>query len=214
MKCKLDQDLSKLKEFATDSEHCYLRAVFVPVKMNLLETLSLGNQAQFTLNIYPRRDNDGNIDEAQMDALIDAFKNGDLAKETYYVDRVPVEVEPFVMKRSRDSQFGKKGEIIMDGNNARVYNTIAITCFHQLVDGKEVPMIDENALKTRALAIKNFRIKNDDWMDLTKYMAESENPEQQQDETPTDEGYDEAQQKQETKTTNNNENTQTKPRRF
>lgn len=207
MKCKLDQDLSKLKEFATDSEHCYLRAVFVPVNMNLLETLSLGNQAQYTLNIYPERDNDGNIDEAQMDALINAFKSGDLTKKEYYVDRVPVEVEPFVMKRSRDSQFGKKGTFIMDGNNVRVYNTIAITCFHKLVDGKEVPMVDENALKTRALAIKNFRIKNGDWMDLTKYMAESENPEQQQDETPTDEGYDEAQQKQE-------EKKQQKPRRF
>lgn len=207
MKCKLDQDLSELKAFATDEEHCYLRAVFVPVQISLLETLSLGNQAQFTLNIYPRRDNDGNIDETQMDALINAFKNGDLAKETYYVDRVPVEVEPFVMKRSRDSQFGKKDTIIKDGNNARVYNTIAITCFHKLVDDKEVPMVDENTLKSRALAIKNFRIKNEDWIDLTKYMAESENPEQQQDETPTDEGYDEAQQKQE-------EKKQEKPKRF
>lgn len=206
MKCKLDLNLSELRAFATDEEHCYLRAVFVPDEMSLLETLSLGNQAQYTLNIYPRRDNDGNIDEAQMDALVAAFKNGDLAKQTYYVDRVPVEVEPFVMRRSRDSQFGKKGDFIMDGNNVRVYNTIAITCFHKLVDGKEIPAIDESALKTRALAIKNFRIKQNDWMDLTKYMAESENPEQQQDETPTDEGYDEAQQKEEKK--------QEKPRRF
>lgn len=207
MKCKLDLNLSELKAFATDEEHCYLRAVFVPEEISLLETLSLGNQAQYTLNIYPKRDNDGNIDEAQMDALVAAFKNGDLAKNTYYVDRVPVEVEPFVMRRSRDSQFGKKGDFIMDGNNVRVYNTIAITCFHKLVDGKEIPAIDENALKTRALAIKNFRIKNGDWMDLTKYMAESENPEQQQDETPTDDGYDEAQQKQE-------EKKQAKPKRF
>lgn len=207
MKCKLDLNLSELKAFATDEEHCYLRAVFVPDEMSLLETLSLGNQAQYTLNIYPGRDNDGNIDEAQMDALVAAFKSGDLAKKTYYVDRVPVEVEPFVMRRSRDSQFGKKGDFIMDGNNVRVYNTIAITCFHKLVDGKEIPAIDESALKTRALAIKNFRIKNGDWMDLTKYIAESENTEAQQDETPTDEGFDEAQQKQE-------EKKQEKPKRF
>lgn len=207
MKCKLDLNLSELRAFATDEEHCYLRAVFVPDEMSLLETLSLGNQAQYTLNIYPGRDNDGNIDEAQMDALVAAFKNGDLANKTYHVDRVPVEVEPFVMRRSRDSQFGKKGEFIMDGNNVRVYKTIAITCFHKLVDGKEIPAIDESTLKTRALAIKNFRIKNGDWMNLTKYMAESENPEQQQDETPTDDGYDEAQQKQK-------EKEQAKPKRF
>lgn len=206
MKCKLDQNLSELKAFANDEEHCYLRAVFVPEKMNLLQSLSLGNQAQYTINIYPDRDADGNINESKMDALINGFKNGDFAKETYYVDRVAVEVEPFVMKRSRDSQFGKKGEIIMDGSNVRVYNTIAITCFHEMKDGKEVPLLDENTLKSRALSVKNFRIKNGDWIDLTKYIAETENPEAQEEETPSDEGYDEAQDKQEKK--------QEKPKRF
>lgn len=207
MKCKLDQNLSELKPFANDDEHCYLRAVFVPEKMNLLQSLSLGNQAQYTLNIYPDRDADGNIVESKMDALINGFKNGDFAKETYYVDRVAVEVEPFVMKRSRDSQFGKKGEIIMDGNNVRIYNTIAITCFHEMKDGKEVPLLSADTLKTRALSVKNFRIKNGDWIDLTKYIAESENPEAKQEEEPSDEGYDEAQDKPQ-------EKKQDKPKRF
>lgn len=196
MKCKLDHELSKLKEFANDKEHQYLRAVFVPERMNLLQSLSLGNQAQYVINIYPGRDADGNIIEEQQKALIEGFNAGVFDKETYYVDRVAVEVEPFVMKRSRDSQFGKKGEIIMDGGNARVYNTVAITCFHKLIDNKEIPAIDENALKSRALAVKAFRIKNGDWLDLTKYIPNVENIEYKE-ETPTDEGFDEAQQKEE-----------------
>lgn len=195
MKCKLNMDLSELRAFANDEDHCYLRAVFVPTEIGLLQSLSLGNQAQFTLNIYPGRDADGNVNEKEMEAIQTSFHSGELEKQTYYVDRVAVEVEPFVMKRSRDSQYGKKGDIIMDGNNARVYKTIAITCFHKLVDGKEQPLLDENALKTRANTIKNFRIKNGDWIDLTKYIAESENPEEHEEE-PTDDDYDEAQDKQ------------------
>lgn len=195
MKCKLNMDLSELRAFANDEDHCYLRAVFVPVEIGLLQSLSLGNRAQFTLNIYPGRDADGNVNEKEMEAIQEAFHSGELEKQTYYVARVTVEVEPFVMKRPRDSQYGKKGDIIMDGNNARVYKTVDVTCFHELVDGKEQPLLDENVLKTRANAVRNFRIKNGDWIDLTKYIAESENPETQEEE-PTDEGYDEAQDKQ------------------
>ena len=194
MKCKLNHELSKLTPFANDAQHKYLRAVFVPVEMNMLESLSLGTQAQFTINIYPGRDADGNIIEDQHKQLVEGFENGAFDNPIYYVDRINVEVEPFVMKRSRDSQFGEKGKIIMDGTSPRIYHSVAITCFHKIVDGKEVPAIDENTLKSRALAVKAFRIKNKDWINLSDYAPSAPNPESH-DETPTDEGYDEAQDK-------------------
>lgn len=172
MKCKFVKSLSSLKEFSKDPEHKYLIAVFVPEKMGLLQTLGLGNAAQFTINLFPGRDNDNNILEDQQKALIDGYNDGSFEKEEYFVDRVQVEVPPFCMKRSRDSQFGKKGEIIKDGENPRIYTSIAITCFHKMVNGNEVPALDENALKNRANAIRNFRIKNNDWLEASAVVVD------------------------------------------
>lgn len=187
MKCKFSKELSELKSFANDADHCYLKAVFVPKEMNYLQTLTMGNAAQFQINIYPGRNADSSVNEEQMNALIELFKSGDLEKDEYLVGRVKVPVEPFLMKRSRNSQNGNAGDIIMDGIKPRVYDYINITTFMEMKNDEEVSVIDENTLKTRAISIKNFRIKNGDWIDYTEYMAKTG----QQEEEPTDVDYEE-----------------------
>ena len=147
----------------------------------------MGNAAQFQINIYPGRNADGSVNEEQMNALIELFKSGDLEKDEYLVGRVKVPVEPFLMKRSRNSQFGEKGDIIMDGIKPRVYDYINITTFMEMKNDEEVSVIDENSLKSRAISIKNFRTKNGDWIDYTEYMAKTG----QKEEEPTDVEYEE-----------------------
>lgn len=170
MKCKLSKELSEMVPFVNDTDHKYLRAVFVPTGMSMIESLSLGTNAQYRMNIYPGRDNEGKINEEQYKALVSLFESGDMFKDEYNVDRIKVPVEPFLMKRSRDSQFGKKGEIIMDGVKPRVYDYINIVTF---MKDDNTPAIDENQLKTRALAIKNFRVKNNDYVDYAVYLSQN-----------------------------------------
>jgi len=177
MECKLSKEQgAKLVEYISKPGHYYLHGVFVPVGMSLLESISLGTNAQYILNIFPQNDEE----EA---AITNAFNNGDMFKITYQVDRFKIKVEPFLMRRSRDSQFGKKGEIIMDGIKPRIYDYINITSWvlvDQVTkkpildkDGQVQPKLSENALKARALSIKNFRIKNGDYEDYATYLAKN-----------------------------------------
>lgn len=188
MKCKLSYEMSELVEYKNDPEHKYLKAVFVPVGMGLLQSLSAGPAAYFTLNIFPNRNAEGEINVEQEKTILEAFKNRSF-EEYYYVDKVNVTVPPFLMTYSRDNSVGKKGEIIKDGNNPRKFDYVAITAFMVLKDEKEIPILSENALKSRALAVRRFRVKNNDWIDYESWLAENKSaiPEPSDDNLPVSE---------------------------
>lgn len=187
MKVKVDYDRSEIVEFQSDADkgHNYLRLIFVPEKMSLLERAAKGRSSEYSMNFYPQRDNDGAIDQEFEDAIIEAFNNKEIDKEPVYVDRVSVEIAPVVMTYQTDSRRGNysKGDVIMEGNNARVYTSIQLTCLMKIVKGEEVPIMSENELKTRANAIRAYRIDEGQWYDAEEYLANA-NDETEEEEQP------------------------------
>ena len=187
MKVKEDYDRSEIVEFQSDADkgHNYLRLIFVPEKMSLLERAAKGRSSEYQMNFYPQRDNEGAINQEFEDAIIDAFNNKEIDKEPVYVDRVSVEIAPVVMTYQTDSRRGNysKGDVIMEGNNARIYTSIQLTCLMKIVKGEEVPMMSENELKTRANAIRAYRIDEGQWYDAEEYLANT-NDETEEEEQP------------------------------
>lgn len=187
MKVKVDYDRSEIVEFQSDADkgHNYLRLIFVPEKMSLLERAAKGRSSEYQMNFYPQRDNEGAINQEFEDAIIDAFNNKEIDKEPVYVDRVSVEIAPVVMTYRTDSRRGNysKGDIIMEGNNARIYTSIQLTCLMKIVKGEEVPIMSENELKTRANAIRAYRIDEGQWYDAEEYLANA-NDETEEGEQP------------------------------
>lgn len=187
MKVKVDYDRSEIVEFQSDADkgHSYLRLTFVPEKMSLLERAAKGRSSEYQMNFYPQRDNEGTINQEFEDAIIDAFNNKEIDKEPVYVDRVSVEIAPVVMTYQTDSRRGNysKGDVIMEGNNARIYTSIQLTCLMKIVKGEEVPMMSENELKTRANAIRAYRIAEGQWYDAEEYLANT-NDETEEEEQP------------------------------
>lgn len=187
MKVKVDYDRSEIVEFQSDADkgHNYLRLIFVPEKMSLLERATKGRSSEYQMDFYPQRDNKGAINQEFEDAIIDAFNNKEIDKEPVYVDRVSVEIAPVVMTYQTDSRRGNysKGDVIMEGNNARIYTSIQLTCLMKIVKGEEVPIMSENELKTRANAIRAYRIAEGQWYDAEEYLANA-NDETEEEEQP------------------------------
>lgn len=187
MKVKVDYDRSEIVEFQSDADkgHNYLRLIFVPEKMSLLERAAKGRSSEYQMNFYPQRDSEGAINQEFEDAIIDAFNNKEIDKEPVYVDRVSVEIAPVVMTYQTDSRRGNysKGDVIMEGNNARIYTNIQLTCLMKIVKGEEVPIMSENELKTRANAIRAYRIAEGQWYDAEEYLANA-NDETEEEEQP------------------------------
>lgn len=187
MKVKVDYDRSEIVEFQSDADkgHNYLRLIFVPEKISLLERAAKGRSSEYQMNFYPQRDSEGAINQEFEDAIIDAFNNKEIDKEPVYVDRVSVEIAPVVMTYQTDSRRGNysKGDVIMEGNNARIYTSIQLTCLMKIVKGEEVPIMSENELKTRANAIRAYRIAEGQWYDAEEYLANA-NDETEEEEQP------------------------------
>lgn len=187
MKVKVDYNRSEIVEFQSDADkgHNYLRLIFVPKEMSLLERATKGRSSEYQMNFYPQRDNEGAINQKFEDAIIDAFNNKEIDKEPVYVDRVSVEIAPVVMTYQTDSRRGNyfKGDVIMEGNNARIYTSIQLTCLMKIVKGEEVPIMSENELKTRANAIRAYRIDEGQWYDAEEYLANA-NDETEEEEKP------------------------------
>lgn len=187
MKVKVDYDRSEIVEFQSDADkgHNYLRLIFVPEKISLLERAAKGRSSEYQMNFYPQRDSEGAINQKFEDAIIDAFNNKEIDKEPVYVDRVSVEIAPVVMTYQTDSRRGNysKGDVIMEGNNARIYTSIQLTCLMKIVKGEEVPIMSENELKTRANAIRAYRIAEGQWYDAEEYLANA-NDETEEEEQP------------------------------
>lgn len=188
MKVKVDYDRSEIVEFQSDADkgHKYLRLIFVPEKMSLLERAVKGRSSEYQMNFYPQRDNEGTISQEFEDAIINAFNNKAIDKEPVYVDRVSVEIAPVVMTYQTDSRKGNysKGDVIMEGNNARIYTSIQLTCLMKIVKGEEVPIMSENELKTHANAIRAYRIDEGQWYDAEEYLANANDETEEEEEQP------------------------------
>lgn len=188
MKVKVDYDRSEIVEFQSEADkgHKYLRLIFVPEKISLLERAVKGRSSEYQMNFYPQRDNEGTISQEFEDAIIDAFNNKAIDKEPVYVDRVNVEIAPVVMTYQTDSRRGNysKGDVIMEGNNARIYTSIQLTCLMKIVKGEEVPIMSENELKTRANAIRAYRIDEGQWYDAEEYLANANDETEEEEEQP------------------------------
>lgn len=188
MKVKVDYDRSEIVEFQSEADkgHKYLRLIFVPEKMSLLERAVKGRLSEYQMNFYPQRDNEGTISQEFEDAIIDAFNNKAIDKEPVYVDRVSVEIAPVVMTYQTDSRRGNysKGDVIMEGNNARIYTSIQLTCLMKIVKGEEVPIMSENELKTHANAIRAYRIDEGQWYDAEEYLANANDETEEAEEQP------------------------------
>lgn len=188
MKVKVDYDRSEIVEFQSEADkgHKYLRLIFVPEKMSLLERAVKGRSSEYQMNFYPQRDNEGTISQEFEDAIIDAFNNKAIDKEPVYVDRVSVEIAPVVMTYQTNSRRGNysKGDVIMEGNNARIYTSIQLTCLMKIVKGEEEPIMSENELKTRANAIRAYRIDEGQWYDAEEYLANANDETEEEEEQP------------------------------
>lgn len=188
MKVKVDYDRSEIVEFQSEADkgHKYLRLIFVPEKMSLLERAVKGRSSEYQMDFYPQRDNEGTISQEFEDAIINAFNNKAIDKEPVYVDRVSVEIAPVVMTYQTDSRRGNysKGDVIMEGNNARIYTSIQLTCLMKIVKGEEVPIMSENELKTRANAIRAYRINEGQWYDAEEYLANANDETEEEEEQP------------------------------
>lgn len=176
-KCKIDYERSEIREYQNDADkgHRYLRLTLTPTELNLLAQSQLGNRSSMVMVFYPQRDSEGNIDEVFEDALIKAFEEKKLGE--VYADRVSVEIPPTLMTYSQDTKTHSKGDWVMDGESPRISTSITIATLTKIVKGEEVPIMSENELKARAISIRNYRIDQGEWFELSAWQP-NESPEE------------------------------------
>lgn len=184
--CRIDYDRSEIRDFTSeaDKDHQYLSLVFVPKKMSILTQANLGTRgASFQMNFYPQRDSSNTIDADFEKLMLDAFENKELEDEL--VDHVSVEIPPTIMTYQSDSKTHQAGDMIMEGKYPRIYTSIKLTCLMKKgKDGVEEPIQSMNELKTRAIAIRDYRLKQQQWLEPTEAeLNRVEDPEPEPDPT-------------------------------
>ena len=170
MKCHVDYDRSEVKDFTNDADkgHQYLRLTLVPNGLDILSQAMLGaNGSSMVLLFYPQRLSDGTIDQQFEDALIDAFDKKKL--NDVYADKIEVEIPPTLMTYSSNTRNHNAGDWVMDGDKPRITTSIRIASLTKIVKGEEIPIIGMNELKSRAIAIRDYRIQQGEWFELSAY---------------------------------------------
>lgn len=169
-KCKIDYERSEIRNYQNDADkdYRYLRLTLVPVEMNLLAQAMLGaNGSSMVMLFYPQRDSESNIDSTFEEALIKAFEEKKLGE--IYADKIDVEIPPTLMTYGQDTKNHSKGDWVMDGENPRITTSIRLATLTKIVKGEEVPIISENELKARAIAIRNYRIDQGEWFEVSAW---------------------------------------------
>lgn len=185
-KCKINYESSEIREYQNDADkgHKYLSLILEPIEYSLLAQSKLGrNGSKISMVFYPQRDVDGNIDEVFENALIDAFNNKKLGE--VYADRVEVEIPPTLMTYSSDTKNHSKGDWIMDGEQPRIITSIKLATLTKMVKGEEVPILSQNELKSQAIAIRNYRIEQEEWYEVSAWQAENNIDEIEEEGDPT-----------------------------
>lgn len=170
MLCKIDYQRSSIKAFSNDPSKFYLDLVFVPKVLNLLAQTELGTNAEYRLQFFPQRDRATNqVNEVHMNQLIAAFKAqnfGDIM-----VERFEIAIKPCYFTYTMDvpSAGITKGSIVLDATTGqpKVYSSVQITSLSKMVDGKEVPLVAMSVLESRANRLREQRIKEGVWREIT-----------------------------------------------
>lgn len=170
MLCRIDYQRSSIKAFSNDPSKFYLDLVFVPKVLNILAQTELGANAEYRLQFFPQRDRATNqINEVHMNQLIAAFKAqnfGDIM-----VERFEIAIKPCYFTYTMDvpSAGITKGSIVLDATTGqpKVYSSVQITSLSKMVDGKEVPLVAMSVLESRANRLREQRIKEGAWREIT-----------------------------------------------
>ena len=170
MLCRIDYQRSSIKAFSNDPSKFYLDLVFVPKVLNILSQTELGANAEYRLQFFPQRDRATNqVNEVHMNQLIAAFKAqnfGDIM-----VERFEIAIKPCYFTYTMDvpSAGITKGSIVLDATTGqpKVYSSVQITSLSKMVDGKEVPLVAMSVLESRANRLREQRIKEGAWREIT-----------------------------------------------
>lgn len=170
MLCRIDYQRSSIKAFSNDPSKFYLDLVFVPKVLNILAQTELGANAEYRLQFFPQRDRATNqVNEVHMNQLIAAFKAqnfGDIM-----VERFEIAIKPCYFTYTMDvpSAGITKGSIVLDATTGqpKVYSSVQITSLSKMVDGKEVPLVAMSVLESRANRLREQRIKEGAWREIT-----------------------------------------------
>ena len=176
MKCKVDYELSEIREFTNDADkgHHFLKLVYTPANLGLAESFGYSKKdTNLQIILYPERDSENRIIEASEKKLIDGFINKKF--EMSDVSRVSVSIPPTIMTYMSDGKNHQKGDPIMAGNSYRIYNSLEMVTFTRVENGIEVP-INSNALISRALAMRAMHIEDGSWFDAEEGSLEEDNP--------------------------------------
>lgn len=171
MLCSIDYTRSSVKPFAKDATKFYLDLVFVPKNMSNPLLMQAVTQAEIRMQFFPRRDRNNNIDIQHMQALVTAFN----AKQftDMYVEKFKVKIKPcyFTYTADQPSVGIVKGTIVIDQTTRQpiVYDEVSITSLSQIdpATGKEVPAIPMAQLERQAARLREQRIKDGSWREIT-----------------------------------------------
>lgn len=171
MLCSIDYTRSSVKPFAKDATKFYLDLVFVP--KNAVNPLLVNSvvQNEIRMQFFPRRDRNGNIDLAHMQSLVTAFN----AKQftDMYVEKFKVKIKPCYFTYIADQPAAGivKGTVVIDQTTRQpiVYDEVSITSLSQIdpATGKEVPLVPMTQLERQAARLREQRIKDGTWREIT-----------------------------------------------
>lgn len=171
MLCSIDYTRSSVKPFAKDATKFYLDLVFVP--KNAVNPLLVNSvvQNEIRMQFFPKRDRDNNIDLAHMQALVAAFN----AKQftDMYVEKFKIKIKPCYFTYIADQPAAGivKGTVVIDQTTRQpiVYDEVSITSLSQIdpATGKEVPLVPITQLERQAARLREQRIKDGTWREIT-----------------------------------------------
>lgn len=177
MLCSIDYTRSSVKPFAKDATKFYLDLTFVP--KNAVNPLLVNSvvQNEIRMQFFPRRDRNNNIDLAHMQALVTAFNTKQFTD--MYVEKFKVKIKPCYFTYTYDDPAAgiTKGAIVVDQTTHQpiVYDEVSITSISQIdpATGKEVPMVPMSQLERQAAKLRETRIKDGTWREITSQQQPS-----------------------------------------
>ncbi len=149
--------------FKSDPNHYYLRlCVQTHNGNNDINSFFASYTREMRINMMPKRNRDtGEIDQAHHDALINLFDSGRLFELPLTAMTVEIPITPVNMKYTSGAN---AGQLIMECGKPKVYKTIGISVFTDIIDGKEVPKISENMLRTMASRMFDYHVNAGHWV--------------------------------------------------
>lgn len=134
-------------------------------------------QTEIRMQFFPRRDRDNNVDIQHMQALVTAFNTKQFTD--MYVEKFKVKIKPcyFTYTTDQPSAGIVKGAIVIDQTTRQpiVYDEVSITSLSQIdpATGKEVPAIPMSQLERQAARLRETRIKDGTWREITSQQQPS-----------------------------------------